>query len=78
MASATQSASYSIVSATNRMMDGAESAVNGMATRVGQQVSNAEAAIEAQLRSVLGVGADSKPEGPDDRRDADRDTNSSR
>src|SRR5262249_10187033 len=44
MAAATQSWTYSIYAATNRVMDSAESAVNGMATWAGQQVSTAETA----------------------------------
>ena len=61
MASATQSMTYSIIAATNRMMDGAESALSGMTTWAGQQVSNAETAVVTRIQSVLGVGAGTKP-----------------
>jgi hypothetical protein len=79
MAAATQSMTYSIFAATNRMMDGAESAVSGMATWVGQQVSNAETAVVTRIQSVLGVGADSKPPQRDgSSTDTDQATESSR
>jgi hypothetical protein len=61
MATATQSMTYSIFAATNRMMDGAESAATNMAAWVGQQARTAETAVVTQVRSTLGVGLDSKP-----------------
>ena len=78
MAAATQSTTYSIYAMTSRLMDSAEMAVKGATTWAGQQVSNAEAAVESQMRSILGGSADSKPPEPDDPRDADRQTNPSR
>ncbi|HEU5257538.1 MAG TPA: hypothetical protein VFU28_16205 [Vicinamibacterales bacterium] len=79
MASATQSMTYSIFAATNRLMDGAESAASGMATWVGEQTRAAETAVATQIRSILGVSLDSKPEergGPST--DADKATESPR
>ena len=61
MATATQSMTYSIFAATNRMMDGAESAAIGMTTWVGEQVSTAETAVVTQIRSIFGMGLDSRP-----------------
>jgi hypothetical protein len=61
MATATQSMTYSIFAATNRMMDGAESAAAGMATWVGQQTHDAETAVTRQVRSLLGMSLDTEP-----------------
>jgi hypothetical protein len=61
MAAATRSTTYSIYAATNRMMDSAESAVNGMAAWTGQQARNAETAVMTRIRSILGVGASTEP-----------------
>ena len=66
MAAATQSMNYSINAATSRAIDGAESAVNGMATWVVQRVSKAETAVETRIRSLLGADTKSEPKQPDD------------
>jgi hypothetical protein len=66
MAAATRSTTYSIYTATDRMMDSAESAVRGMATWAGRQASNAETAVETRIRSILGVDAKREPQRPDD------------
>jgi len=79
MATATQSMTYSIFAATNRMMDGAESAAAGMATWVGEQTHTAETAVATQIRSILGMSLDSKPAERDgSATDSDQATKSSR
>jgi hypothetical protein len=80
MAAATQSMTYSIFAATNRMMDSAESAVSGMATWAGQQASNAETAVVRRIRSILGTADPGNEPPPRDGSptDTDRATESSR
>ena len=65
MAAVTRSMTYTIYAATSAMMDRAELAVTGIATWVGQQVSNAETAIQRQVRSFLSPDAGREPQGPD-------------
>ena len=65
MANATRSMTYSIYAATSSLMDRAEMAVSGMVTWAGQQVSDAETAVEMQIRSILGTDSDNKPQRPD-------------
>jgi hypothetical protein len=65
IANATRSMTYTIYAATSRMLDGAEMAITGIATWTGQQVSNAETAIETQIRSFLRPDADREPRTPD-------------
>src|SRR4030095_8506910 len=78
MAAATQSMTYTLYAATSRMMDSAEMAVSGMATWAGQQVSNAEAAIETRIRSILGSDTDSEPQPDASPKDTNLETSSSR
>ena len=79
MAAATQSWTYSIYAATSSLMDSAESAANSMAAWTGQQVSNAETAVDKEVRSLMGADAASEPQPPPDGspRDTDRATSSS-
>jgi hypothetical protein len=78
MAAATQSMTYTIYAATASIMDRTEMAISGMATWVGQQVSNAETAIERRLRSILGADAETQPQPEAAPKDKDPTTSSSR
>ena len=65
MANATRSMTYTLYAATSSMMDRVELMVDGMATWVGQQVSNAESGIERRIRSILGADVGNEPQAPD-------------
>lgn len=78
MASATQSMTYRIYTATSNLMDSTEMAVSGTMTWVWLQVSSAENAVEGRLRSILGAEPRKEPQAPDASATDDKSSNPSR